>query len=505
MFKRSFHVVLTSLALSAVAGLGLVSAQSTLVIGTGAELSHLDPRLATDIPSFERINVISEPLVTFGNDLGLNPRLATSWELAADGLSLTFNLREGVKFHDGTDFTSEDVRYTFEWVLNEGNASPNRALYADIESIDTPDAHTVVMNLSNANSFLLNNIARMPIVPASAGENEDFTFNSVGTGPYKFESLRRDDRMVLHAFDAYWGGRGEIDVVEFRPIPEDGTRLLAFEAGDIDISQSQPVPTELDRLMNDDRFIIERAPGTGYTYVGMNNTSAPLDNKLVRQAISHLVHRDAIVSRVLNGIGQPGISMLSPELAWFNPDVPAYPYDPERARELLAEAGIDTAGTRLRLYTNENPVRMQIAEILQAEMAGIGLELEVNIEEFGAFLERVQTTNDFDLFILGWSGQLDPDRSMQRQFTSTGASNYTNYANDRVDELLAEGRITATDSQLSLDIYNEAQMIVLEEAPYAFVNYTEEIAMSHPWVEGWSIHTYGANAYQDLHLVRLNR
>jgi peptide/nickel transport system substrate-binding protein len=505
MRKHTFRTVLTSLALAAFLAIGWSSAESRLVIGAAAEISHLDPRVATDSHSFQRIHVISEPLVTFGNDLGLNPRLATDWGFSDDGLTLTFKLREGVKFHDGTDFTSEDVKYTFEWVIDPENAAQNRPLYADIESIDTPDAHTVVMKLSSVNSFLLNNIARMAIVPVSAGDNEDFTFNPVGTGPYKFESLRRDDRLVLTAFDDYWGGRGEIDVVEFRPIPEDGTRLLAFEAGEIDITQSQPVPSEMERLEADPRFIVERTPGTGYTYIGLNNDSAPLDNKLVRQAISHLVHRDAIVSRVLNGIGQPGVSMISPNLVWFNPDVPRFDYDPERARELLAEAGFGDGGLSLRVHTNDAPVRMQIAEILQAEMAGIGIDLEINIEEFGAFIDRIQTTNDYDMYILGFAGQLDPDRSMQRQFLTTGSNNFSNYSNARVDELLVVGRTVAPDSQESIDIYNEAQMIVVEEAPYVYVNYTEEIALYHPWVEGWSIHTENSNAYQDLHLVKLNR
>ena len=142
---------------------------------------------------------------------------------------------------------------------------------------------------------------------------------------------------------------------------------------------------------------------------------------------------------------------------------------------------------------------------MPAELAAVGIELEVTIEEFGAFLERVQTTDDFDLFILGWSGQLDPDRSMQRQFTTGGSSNYTGYSNERVDELIALGRMTPPDSEESIEIYREAQQIILDEASYAFVNYTEEIAWSHPWVEGWSIHPYSANAYQDLHLVSINR
>lgn len=500
---RSFRR-LAGLAAAALLSFGAATAQTTLVIGAPAELSNLDPRIASDTYSIQRVAVISEPLVTFDNDLSVIPRLATSWEFQDEGRTLVFHLREGVKFHDGSDFTSQDVKYTFEWVLNPDNPAQNRALYADIESIDTPDDHTVVMNLSNVNSFLLNNIARMPIAPLSAEGVEDFTFNPIGTGPYKFESLRRDDRLLLSAFDDYWGGRGEIDFVEFRTIPEDGTRQLAFEAGDIHLTQAPPVPTDLARLEADDRYVVQRTPGTGYTYIGLNTNSAPLDNVLVRQAISHLVNREAIVSFVLNGIGEPGVSMISPNLPWFNPDVSRYDYDPERARELLAEAGFD-GGMTLRVHTNEAPVRIQIAEILQAELAEIGITLEINVEEFGAFNDRVQTTDDYDMFILGFGGQLDLDRSMYCQFTTNGSSNFTYYSNERVDELLEAGRRVPSDSQESIDIYSEAQMIVVEEAPVIYVNYTEEIAMFHPWVEGWTIHTESGKAYQDLHLVKFNR
>ena len=487
-------------------GLGVAKAQEevTLRIGTGAELSSLDPRVATDIPSFERIYAILEPLVTFAHDLSLEPRLAADWELSEDGLTLSFELREGVMWHHGREFTSEDVRYTFEWVLDPENDAPNRALYEDIDTIETPDDYTVVFNLSEPNSFLLNNIARMPVVPYDLGDDPGFGSEPVGTGPYMFESLVRDDRLVLRAFDDYWGGRGQVDVVEFRPIPEDATRLLAFEAGEIDLSQSQPVPAELERLEEDERFMVERTPGTGYTYLGFNTRVETLDDVRVRQAISHLIDRDAVVDQILEGIGQPGISMIIPEMPWFNPDVTRFDYDPERAAELLAEAGVEE-GVNLRLYTNENPIRIFVAEILQAELANLGINLEVNIEEFGAFLSRVQDTDDYDMFILGWGGQLDPDRAMIRQFTTEGPANYTYYSNERVDELVTRGRVIPTDSPESIEVYQEAQAIVVEEVPYAFVFYTEEIAFYHPYVEGFNVHSYGSVPYQDLHEVTINR
>jgi peptide/nickel transport system substrate-binding protein len=487
---------------------GAVQAQNDrLLIGASAEISGFDPRVATDVPSFERINVIMEGLVAFDRSLGLEPRLATEWETSDDGLTMTFTLREGVTFHHGRAFTSEDVRHTLETMLDPDFGAPNRSLYVAIESIDTPDDMTVVLNLSTPNSFLINNLARLPIIPADLGEDSDaFNQRPSGTGPYQFDTWVRDDRLVLSRFDDYWGGAGELAFLEFRVIPENSTRLLAFEAGEIDVTQGQLPPAELDRLVEDPQFNLDRTPGTGYTYLGFNTNVEPLDDVRVRQALNHLIPRQGIVERVMNNNAFPGISMLLPTMPWFNPDVMRFDYDPERARALLEEAGVDFAEP-FRLYTNDNAVRMQIAEILAFEFSQVGLTLEVNIEEFGAFLQRVQQTDDFDMFILGWGGQLDPDRATIRQFHSGdfGTANYTGYSNPRVDELLEQGFRTDPTSQESVDIYQEISAIVVEESPYAFVFYTEETAAYHPWIDGWTVHPYSPNTYQDAHLITKNR
>lgn len=504
---QRIRLLLTLLAASALLLFGAAQAQNDrLIIGATAEVSGFDPRIATDVPSFMVINVILEPLMVFDLGLGLQPRLATGFDVSDDGLTLTFSLRDDVLWHDGTPFTSADVRHTYETTLDPDFGAPNRSLYVAIESIDTPDDHTVVFNLNTATAFLVNNMARMPIVPAHADVDGALNQRPIGTGPYMFESQVRDDRTVLRRFGDYWGGAGSIEFVEFRIIPENATRLLALEAGEIDATQGQLPPEDLPRLEADPAFVLERTPGSGYTYLGFNTQVEPLNDVRVRQALNHLIPREAIVERVLNGNGFPGISMILPTMPWFNPDVRIYDYNPELARTLLEEAGLDF-GEPLRLYTNDNAVRMQIAEILAFEFSQIGLELQTNIEEFGAFLQRIQNTTDFDMFILGWGGQLDPDRATIRQFHSgdPGSANYTQYANPRVDELLDEATVTDPTSQRSIDLYREIQAIVVEESPYAFINYTEETALYHPWIGGWSVHPYSPNTFQDAHLITKNR
>lgn len=478
---------------------------STLVIGTGSEATTLDPRLATDVASAERIYTIMQPLMGFRTDMSLYPILARSWEFGDDGLSITFHLEKGVKFHHGLEFTAKDVKYTFEWILDENNPARDRQLYTDISEIEIVDDYTIVFHLHEPNGFLINNIARMNIVPHDRGEDPDFGRNPVGTGPYMFESWRRDDQLVLRAFDDFWQGRAYIDTIVFRPIPETSAKLLAFEAGEIDLYQDGIVHAELPRLEADPRFVVLRTPGVGYEYLGINSTKGVLGDKRVRQALSHLINREGMVDVVLNGVGRPGISMIAPQLPWFNPDVRRYEYDPDKARALFAEAGIDPQGLKMTLHTSEVPVRMLLAEILEFELSQFGIELTVIIEEGSTFLRRLRETDDYELFISSWSGQLDPDRAMSRQFHSEGAANYGRYSNPRVDELLDLGRVTPADSPESIAIYGEAQAIVVEEVPFAFITYAEEVGLHHAYIEGWEVHPHASAAYQNVHRVTKNK
>ena len=481
------------------AGTTMVMAEeeSRVVIGSGAEAPGLDTRAEVDIPAFERINLISEPLIVFNYDLGLEPALAEDWEYSEDGTELTFYLREGVMFHHGREFVADDVKYTIEWILDEDNDAANRDLYAAIEEVEVVNDYEVTLHLSEVNTFLINNIARFGIVPRDKGEElgEDFGNEPVGTGPYVFESWDRDDRMILEAHEDYWGGTPNFDVVEFRAITEDSARLLAFEAGEIDMYQGGVVPDELARLEDDPDVDVYRTPGTGYSYVGFDNEEGPMTDKNLRKAVSHMLNREAIVEHVMQGIGEVGQSQIMPNMPWFHEDLDFIGYDPEKAQQYFQNSVAAEEDVQIRVFTNENPVRMQIAEIMEYELGEIGIDVEVVIEEWGAFLDRIYDTNDYEMFILGWGGQMDPDRASYRQFHSEGSANHINFTNDRMDELLEEGRTVDPNSERSIEIYREVQEILNEEAPKAFINYTEEVALVQPEFEGFEIHSYSANAW----------
>jgi len=500
------RLVLVALATLALLFAGLALAQTRLIVGGTAEASGLDPRRVNDVPSYHRIYTMFEPLLVWEKDLSYRPRLATEWSFSEDGSAITFKLREGVKFHHGTEFTSADVKYTIEWMTNPDNPVLNRQLWNSLARVETPDPYTVVVHLDPVNVWALNALARLPIVPADIGDLESFPNEPSGTGPFQFVEWVRDDRLVLSRFDDYWDPeRGNVDEVVIRTIPEDAARLLAFEAGEIDLYHGQVVPLEVDRLEAETDWVT-RITGLGWTYLGFNMRVPELADARVRQAFYHLLPSEAIVQRVYNGIGTVSVGPISPDSIYFSPDVPTYPYDPERARELLAEAGY-ADGFSLRLHTNSNnAVRMQIAEILQFEAAQVGIQIEFTGEEFGAFIDRILgEERDFDLFILGWAGNVDPDYATYGLFRSEASNNYIGYSNPAVDELLDRGRTLEPGSPESIANYQQVQNLLMADVPFAFFNNSEEIGLVQDWIEGWGVHPYSSATYMDLHKVTKSR
>jgi len=502
MLIRRMSLVLVTVLLTS---LGLGVAQTQLVVSTVAEASGLDPRRLNDVYSYQRIYTMMEPLIVFEKDLAYRPRLATDWTFSEDGSVITFNLREGVVFHHGKPLTADDVKYTIEWVLDEDNPSLIRNLYANISDVTVIDDLTVQITVDPTNVWIMNSLARLHILPSDIGDTNDWNTNPIGTGPFRFVEWVRDDRMVVEAFDDYWGERGNVDRVVFRPITEDGTRLLSFEAGEIDLFHGQVTPAEVPRLETTDGITVTRSTGLGHAYLGFNFRNETLANDAVRRAMAHLIPSEGIVARVLNGIGTLGVGPISPESIYFADDIPRYPYDPERARALLAEAGLGD-GVSVRLHTNENPVRIQIAEILQFEAAQAGIDIDVTIEEFGAFIDRILGPDkDFDLFILGWSGNVDPDYATYGLFKTGGDNNYIAYGNPEIDVLLDLGRTLPPGSDESIATYQQIQRLLMSDVPFAFINNTEEIGVVQDWVDGWSVHPYASATFQDLHLVNKTR
>ncbi len=477
--------------------------EDRFVVGQMAEVSGLHTLIEVDVYAFERINLINEPLTYIDHDLNIIPWLATDWQLSDNAMRIEMDLREEVYWQHGREFVAEDVKYTYEWLLNEENPAANRDLYQSIENIEIIDDHEIVFHLNEPYAFLINNMARVGIIPYDYHEDvgyEEFGQEPIGTGPYMHDEWRSADFHILTAFEDYWGGTPNFNEIEFRPIPEDSSRLLAFEAGELDASRGV-VSDELARLEEDPGVIVSRAPAAGYNYVGINQDSDlnpdVTQNEYFREALAYLVDREAIVDEVQGGQGYPGKSQIVTSMPHFNDEIDYPEYNFERAQDLINESGLEE-GAEVKIFTFEDPGMSLNTEIIEYELSQVGIDAEVTIEEFGAFLDRIYDTNDYDLFLLGWTGQIDPDRASYRQFHSEGSANHVGFSNERMDELLEKGRMVDPTSEESIEIYKEVQEIIINENAKVFINYQESIDLIQPEFEGFATHPYGANTWIQL-------
>ena len=491
--------------------LSTVTAQSVLRAGLDVDAGTMDPRLARDTSAARMQELLYSGLVRLDANLVPQPDLALSWEFTSP-TNLVFQLREGVTFHDGSPFTAEDVAYTFTTLVEPDFGAPRRSLYTPIASVEVHGAHTVEFVLSQPYAPILQYLD-MGIVPAALAEaaGAEFGNNPVGTGPFRLTSWDRGDRIRVAAFDDYHFGRPEIDEIVISVIPDNNVRLIALESGDLHFIHSPVPPQDLARLENDPRLVVERTTALGYTYLNLNMRNPALQDVRVRKALSYLTDRETISEVIFEGMDTPGESFLLPGTFYYTDDVVTYDYDPERADELLSEAGwVDTTGDGVRdrngerlsfeLTTNVDPNRQQILEFLQGEWAQAGIDVSVRVYEWPSFIGDV-IAGQHDVALIGWLLLTDPDRATYLQFLTDGGSNYGAYSNETVDELLERGR-AETDPNVRAEIYAEVARIVTDEAPYIFLLYQGYVVIHQPELEGFVVHPAGS--WKSFESVRLS-
>jgi peptide/nickel transport system substrate-binding protein len=482
----------------------------TLRAGLDVDAGTMDPRLARDTSAARMQELVFSGLVYLDPNLVPQPDLATSWEFTSP-TTLVFQLREGVSFHDGSAFTAEDVVYTFTTLVDPAFGAPRRALYTPIAGVHAIDDLTVEFTLSQPYAPLLQYLD-MGIVPADVAATLGAGFGDapVGTGPFVLTSWERGATIRLAAFDDYHFGRPNLDEVVISIIPDNNVRLIALESGDLDLIHSPVPPQDLARLQANDRFVVETTTALGYTYLNLNLRNPLLQDVRVRKALAYLTDVDTISEVIFYGMDAPGESFLLPGTFHYTPDVVTYPYDPERAAELLAEAGrVDSNGDGIRdrdgqqlsfeLTTNVDPNRQQILEFLQGEWAQAGIDVSVRVYEWPAFIGDV-IAGDHDIGLIGWLLLTDPDRATYLQFLTDGGSNYGAYSNPRVDELLEAGR-AETDPDARRAIYGEVAQIVTDEAPYIFLLYQGYVVIHSPRLTGFEVHPGGS--WKSLDAVEL--
>lgn len=455
-------------------------------------LSPEPPFLVTAINTTLQMGMVSskmhEGLLTIDHDLKPQPLLATSWEVSPDGLAYTFKLRPGVKWHDGRDFTSADVRFTVMEVLKRLHPR-GRSTFAKVTDVETPDPLTAVFRLSGPAPYLLVAIAssyESPMVPRHLYEGTDVAANPllsrpVGTGPFMFKDWQKGSHIILEKNPNYWDrGKPHLDGIVFRIINDASARAVALESGEVQIAGLSPVPlSDLTRL--------EKLPGIaielrGYAYMSpfmlmeVNTRKPPLSDARVRQAMSFAIDRDRMARVVWMGYGRPAVSPIPSTVTTFHAsDVPKYPHDIERAKKLLDEAGYKAGpdGKRFKITHDFVPLGtdyQRTGEFIKQQLARVGIDVEIRSQDLPSFLRRVYTEYDFDTTSLFYGAFADPTQGVQRLYWSKSIqkgvvyTNATDYRSAEMDRIL-EAAQSENDPAKRKALYRDMQALAMIDLP----------------------------------------
>ena len=429
---------------------------------------NLDPTM--NLSSFRAMVGVSlfDSLVGRDAETRIVPQLAESWRLV-DDVTWQLKLRRGVVFHDGEPFNAEAVRFTFQRVLDPEQKSPNRANVAEIVRVEVVDDYTVNLVTRQPYAPLINRLLDFAIVPpkyvAEKG-NQGMALKPVGTGPYRFVELIKDDRMVVEAFDRHWRGAPKIKRIVYKPIPEPFTRAAALRNNEVDLVTTMPpsLARELERAPG---IRVQRVPSSWIIYLGLNALKKPLSDVKVRQALNYATDVDAIIKNVLEGNGRKLEGPLTPQMFGYDASVKGYAYDPARARKLLAEAGYpDGVEMTLESPAGRYQGDKEIAEALGGQWQKAGFKPKVLVAEWGAYFKRYLAKQFQDAYVLGLGGPMQDADELYNLVSSKGRGLY--YKNERVDALFDLGRSTM-DQAKRRQVYRDLQRAMVEDATWVFL------------------------------------
>lgn len=376
------------------------AANTSITIGMQLEPPNLDPTggAAAAIDEVVYANIF-EGLTRFSADGSIRPALAHSWEISEDGKTYTFNLREGVKFHDGTDFNADDVKFSLDRARAEDSTNAQKALFASISDVQVVDELTVQVNLSNPNGAFIANMAWGDAIIVAPESVDMAATNPVGTGPFKFTRWLQGDSIEIERNPDYWGDPVQLEKATFKFISDPNAAFAALMAGDLDAFPVFPAPENLAQFEADPRYTVIVGSTEGETILSTNNKSEPLTDIRVRKAIAHAINRQDIIDGAMFGFGTP----IGTHFAPHNPDyldlTGISGYDPEQSKQLLAEAGF-TDGLKLRLALPPPSYARRGGEIVAAQLKAVGIETEISSVEWADWLEKVFRNKDYDLTIV---------------------------------------------------------------------------------------------------------
>ena len=509
MIAKLHRTAGTLVAAAALAWGGSVGAQvpeDVLVVAQIAEPKSMDPHAVTAVNDFRILVNLYDGLVRFADGtLEVEPALAESWEVSEDGTVYTFELREGVSFHDGTPFDADAVRFNFARMLDEEHPYhdtgpfPLSFFFQAVEEVEVVEPLTVRFHLSEPYAPFLSNLAYptgLIVSPAAVREHgEDFGRNPAGTGPFAFRTWEANRQVAVERNADYWEGAPPLRGVVFRPITDANARVAEMLAGNVDLMVEVP-PDNVEMFDSDPAFRYQEQPGPHLWFLILNTREAPFDDVRMRRAVNYAIDKQAIVRDVLQGTATVATGPTPAAFGWaYNEELEPYPFDPDRARALIAEAGYGD-GVEVVFFVTEggsgmlDPVAMGTA--IQADLADVGIDAEIRTFEWNTFLDRVNAGLEgrADMAEMAWMTN-DPDTLPYLALRSEampedGGFNSGYYSNPEVDRLLEEAR-RATDRAERARLYKEMQRIVYADAPWAFVATWQQNAVTKANVDNFAL------------------
>ena len=462
----------------------------TLTIGQEYDFGTMDPAIITSVGDTQMVANVFEGLTRYEyGTTELSPGLATEWEMSEDGTEWTFQLREGVQFHEGYgELTADDVVFTFERAVSEELASPNAELLSAMEAVTAVDDHTVQFNLSAPDPSWLHKLADQytGIVSAAAVQErgDNFGLDPVGTGMYEFDQWIQGQQTNLVAFDDYWGGEPLLEGVVYRAIPDAVTRHNAFLAGEIDINQVTD-PELYTQLEGTDGVQFTEAEGLITRFLGWRSDQPPFDDPRVREAVTLAIDRDAMMEGIFAGISTPADGILSSGVEHALEGILGYEHDPERARELMAEAGY-ADGVDVTLTVGNVDRFTRPATVIQQDLAEVGIRMEIEVIESQTMLADLTSEEGLQMFLLSRGQDPTPDRVLDSWFSTDNipANNWARVSDPEVDAWLDEAT-TTIDEDVRAEAFANVQRRIAEEHYYYFIDHEEMIFAYHDRVEGF--------------------
>jgi peptide/nickel transport system substrate-binding protein len=435
----------------------------SLTIAQGVEPPGLDPTTATSaaIPRVVYGNVL-EGLVRIDRDGKIIPALAREYKISKDGKEYTFILKKGVKFHDGKPFDAEDVKFTFERLMDPKTNIPNIKYYRDIESVEVADSHTVKFKLKNINSMFLFNLARPDSIIINKQTADRLKTAPVGTGPFKIVEWVRGDRVILAKFEEYYRkGFPYLDKVTFKFIGDPSAQIASLKAGDVDVIGYDVSPENALLLEKDPKFKVLNGYTTTEVILSTNQTRKPFDDVRVRRAMAHAIDRSALIKGAMSGYGVPIGSHMDPGNPYYIDLTSAYPYNPTKAKQLLAEAGYPNGFEAVIKLPERFAYARRTGEIVTDMLSQVGIRLKIELTEWGQWIDRVFKNADFDLTVIGHSEPFDIDIYANPKY-------YFRYDNPKFQETLKKAEMEP-DPKLRRDLYVALQKMITEDAVNGFL------------------------------------